>query len=134
MTRADPIGTSRRSPPPQWREERGAGTILALIIMMVLVVAAFVGGCGASWMRCAHTARSAADLSALAGAEALAAGGDACAVAARTVAQNDATLLSCDAQTSGDQVLVRVRVGVPAVPQLPGGPAQFTEMATAGRV
>ena len=132
ITVSDPAATGEL--PACRRDERGAGTVLALVIIMLVIVAAGVAACGASWVRCAHQARSTADLAALAGAQALADGGDGCAVARRTVAQNGARLADCEAQTSGDQLLVRVTVTVTAVPHLPGGPDHFQDIATAGRI
>ena len=126
-------GQSRRRGVRGVTSERGAGSVLVLIVMMVLLVAACVAVCGVSWVRCAHSARSVADLAALAGARALADGADACAAARVTATSNGATLTGCLPTASGDRPLVKVDVGVPVRPHLPGGPETFTGTATAGR-
>ena len=114
-------------------DQRGAGSILVLMCLMIVGVAAYVAICGASWVRCAHAARTVADMAALAGAHALADGTDACAAAHAVAVDNGASLTGCTPQTSGGGLLVRVDVAVAARPHFPAGPAQFTGSATAGR-
>ena len=126
-------GQSRRRGARGVASERGAGSVLVLIVMMVLVVTACIAVCGASWVRCAHSARSVADLAALAGARALADGADACAVAGATATANGASLTGCVPTVDGDRLLVKVDVALAARPHLPGGPETFTGKATAGR-
>jgi len=130
-----PPKAPRRGPRRATRgaDERGAGTILIMICLMFLLVTALVALTGASWMRCAHDARNTADLAALAGAQAMADGADACAAARTTAAANGATLDTCRTEADDYRFLVRVGVRVRAMPALPGGPAQFTATATAGR-
>jgi len=115
-------------------DQRGAGSILVLICLMVVGVAAYVAICGASWVRCAHSARTVADMAALAGARALADGADPCSAAHATAVANGATLTSCVPQQSGDRLIVAVNVAVAARPSFPMGPASFTGSATAGRM
>lgn len=78
-----------------------AAAVLALTVAVLLVGRAAVA---------AHSARSAADLAALAGARALLTGEAACAEARRVAEANDAALASCVAD--GDDVVVRAEVPV----------------------
>lgn len=75
--------------------------VLALIVVVLLAGRAVVAS---------HSARSAADLSALAGAHALRAGEDACAIAARIAAENGAGLAVCT--VDGEDVVTRAEVSV----------------------
>ena len=115
-------------------DDRGAGSILILIIVMFVAIAAYVALCGASWMRCAHTARNAADLAALAGAQQLAAGRDPCGASEWTARANGATMTGCQADIANGRLVVQVNVTVVADPRLPGGPAEFAATAKAGRL
>ena len=76
-------------------------TVLALTVMALLVGRAVTA---------THTARAAADLSALAGAHALREGRDACAVAVRIAAENGAGLTVCT--IDGHDVVTRAEVPV----------------------
>lgn len=78
-----------------------AAAVLALTVAVLLVGRAAVA---------AHAARSAADLAALAGARALLSGEAACAVAARAVEANRASVVSC--AIDADDVVVRAEVTV----------------------
>ncbi|MGN0102281.1 MAG: Rv3654c family TadE-like protein [Dietzia sp.] len=75
--------------------------VLALTVAVLLVGRAAVA---------AHSARSAADLSALAGAHALRAGEDPCAVASGIAGANRATLASC--RVDGLDVVTRAAVSI----------------------
>lgn len=93
--------------------DRGSGTVLVLGAIGALT-ALLVGGLAlASAAHAAGRARAAADLGALAGAQALvdAAGGRPCTAAGDVVRRNGARLLSCQ----GLDGVVDVRVAVPAV-------------------
>lgn len=61
-------------------------------------------------------AATAADLGALAGADALAVGGDPCSTAAQTVHRNEAVLASCT--VDGQDVLVTVTVAADPLPPM----------------
>ena len=93
--------------------ERGAGTVMALAIIAVLLVLA-VGVVGLIQAQAAAgRARLAADLAALGGATALSslvAPGDPCAVAGTVAQANGATLTGCT--VDGEDVTVHVAVGV----------------------
>lgn len=75
--------------------------ILALAVAVLMVGQAAVAG---------HAARSAADLSALAGANALRAGEDACAIAGGVAAANRAEVVVCT--IDGEDVVTRAEVPV----------------------
>lgn len=90
--------------------ERGAGTVLVLgIIGVVLALAVGITALGAA-QNGRGAAQSAADLGALAGAAALRGGLDACATAAAAVARNGAEVTACEVAAAG---VVRVEVRRP---------------------
>ncbi|GGU40983.1 Rv3654c family TadE-like protein [Nocardioides albus] len=99
------------SPVGAARDEHGSAAPFAVgAIGLLLFIGAALGVVGAVFV--AHrTAQSAADLAALAGADALQLSGDACAAAARITVRNGATLESCE--IAGEDVTVIVRVGGP---------------------
>ncbi|HNM96624.1 MAG TPA: pilus assembly protein TadG-related protein [Marmoricola sp.] len=81
--------------PAAQRDDVGAGSVLALLVVMVLT---FVGviGVGVGGLLIAHRqAQAAADLAALAGASALQWGDSGCVAAARIAARNRAGLTGC---------------------------------------
>lgn len=78
-----------------------AATVLAVVVAVLLVGRATVA---------AHSARAAADLSALAGAHALRVGTDPCAEATGVAAANDAVVVSCTVDAR--DVVIRTEVGV----------------------
>lgn len=78
------------------RDERGAGTVLALALTAVVVLVAFAVAGGTALVASHRVAQSAADLAALAGAQAMQLGGvDPCARAADVARRNGATLERC---------------------------------------
>jgi secretion/DNA translocation related TadE-like protein len=93
------------------RQERGSATLLALALIGVLVLVGAALGVVAAMVHAHRVAQSAADLSALGGAEAQARGRDPCAQAAALAAANDATLDHCSVQ--GRDVRVQVTVAGP---------------------
>lgn len=101
-------------------DERGSAAPFAVgVIGLLLFLGAALGVVGAVFV--AHrTAQSAADLAALAGADALQVSGDACAAAATITSRNGATLESCE--IAGEDVTVRVRVEGPRWLGQPGDP------------
>ena len=80
---------------PRPRGERGAATVLAVSFLGVLVLVGAALGVVAAMVVAHRAAESAADLAALAGAGALADGGDPCAAAAAVATGNGARLDSC---------------------------------------
>ena len=111
--------------------ERGAGTVMALAIIAVLLVLA-VGVVGLIQAQAAAgRARLAADLAALGGATALSslvAPGDPCAVAGTVARANGATLTGCT--VDGEDVTVSVSVAAPIL----GGTGSAAASARAGPV
>jgi len=114
--------------------ERGSGTVLMMGVMTLTAMTAFVAACLMSWIRCVHQTRSVADLAALAGAEALNAGRDACDTAAVTATSNRTTMTACVIESNGIDFVVRVTVQMDAKPQVPFGPTQFVHTSEAGHV
>lgn len=101
-----------RGLPRGWKydDDKGAMTVttaFAVAAVLALTVVALLAGRAAV---ASHTARSAADLSALAGAHALRAGDDACAEATRIAAENGAGLAVCT--VDGHDVVTRADVAV----------------------
>ena len=116
-------------PTPRGRPaERGAATVVTIAFAgLLLLVGAALGVVQA--MVVAHrTAQSAADLAALAGAEAELRGAGGCAVAAAVAEANGATLTGCEAGGSD----LRVEVLVPG-PRWLGQSADLAATARAGR-
>ena len=108
--------------------ERGAGTVLVVgIVALVVVVALALTAIGAA-QRTRGSAQATADLAALAAATALQRGGDPCATARDAVARNQGALAAC---TPGDggTVQVTVTVPVPLALFLPGGQAEAAARA-----
>ena len=113
---------------PRWPGEDGAGTVLAVAMMGVLVTVT-VATSGVVGVVAAHRrAQSAADLSALAGASALQDGGDACRRAGVIAERNAARLRSC--RVDGWNVAVEVASTI----RLPGGSLDLAARGRAGPV
>jgi secretion/DNA translocation related TadE-like protein len=92
-------------------EERGSATPFAVAVVGVLVLLGAALGVTGAMVRDHRVAQSAADLAALAGAQALAGGGDPCGVAAAIAAANGAGVDSC--AVAGLDVELRVTVTGP---------------------
>lgn len=112
------------------RRERGSGTVLTVAAIGVLLILATAGLQLGAAATAAHRARSAADLSALAGATALQEGrGSPCARAATVAGRNQARIIECSLGV-GESVLVRVSTTVST--RWPGVPDEATASARAG--
>lgn len=110
------------------RREDGAGTVLA-VAMMGLLVTVTVATAGVVGVVGTHRrAQAAADLSALAGADALQDGGDPCARAAEIARRNHADLRGCEVDGWN------VAVVVTASARLPGGSVSLPARGRAGPV
>lgn len=94
------------------RDERGAGTVVVLAVAAVVVLLALAVAALGAAQRARGAAQAAADLGALAGAEALRHGIDPCETAARVVGRNGAVLAGCEPEGAG---VVRVAVVRPVV-------------------
>ncbi|VXB48017.1 Rv3654c family TadE-like protein [Aeromicrobium sp. 9AM] len=77
------------------RPERGAVTMAAAAIAVMLVVAGLVITEMAGLVRLRHRVAAAADLAALSASQASVGGDDACAAARRIAERNGATVLTC---------------------------------------
>jgi secretion/DNA translocation related TadE-like protein len=109
------------------RAEDGAGSVLA-VAMMRLLVTVTVAASGVVGVVATHRiAQSAADLAALAGASALQDGGDACDQAAAVADRNRATLTDCE--VAGWNVTVEVMANTA---RLPGGVLDLRARGRAG--
>ncbi len=109
------------------RDERGSATLLVLAMAGVLLLVGAALGVVVAMVRAHRAAESAADLAALAGAQALQRGGDPCGRAAEIARANDARLSACSSR--GSVVTVRVIV---AGPHWLGQSADLSAEARAG--
>ena len=90
--------------------DRGSVAMFAIAVLAVLVTVAMAVAAAVGAVVAQGRARAAADLSALAGAQALRQGADACAIADRRAQQNGARVETCRVEGAS----VRVRVSVAA--------------------
>lgn len=114
------------------RSERGSGSFLMIGVMTVVMVLGAVGICIAGYLVAAHRVRSAADLSALSGATAFAAGEDACSAARGNARANGARLASCERVGDPIDFVVTVRAELRLEVRVPGLPTAVTAVAQAG--
>jgi secretion/DNA translocation related TadE-like protein len=112
---------------PPVRGERGAGSVLAVAMMGVLVTVTVAAGGVVGIVATHRVAQSAADLAALAGASALQDGGDPCTQAAEVARRNGARLSSC--AVDGWNVSVAVSADTA---RLPGGVLDLEARGRAG--
>jgi secretion/DNA translocation related TadE-like protein len=108
-------------------DERGSATPFAVACLGLLVLLAAALGVVTAMVHAQRRAQSAADLGALAAAQALARGGDGCAVGGEVVDANGAVLGSC--QVAGREVRLEVEA---AGPRWLGQTADLTAEARAG--
>lgn len=93
------------------RDERGSATPFAVSVIGLLLLLGAALGVVAAMVATHRAAQSAADLAALAAADALQRVADPCDAAGAIAERNAATLQSCD--VAGEDVTVRVRVDGP---------------------
>ena len=93
------------------RGQRGSATPFAIACLGLLVLLAAALGVVSAMVHAQRRAQSAADLGALAAAQALARGPDGCAAGARVVTANGASVTSCE--VSGREVRLAVEVRGP---------------------
>jgi secretion/DNA translocation related TadE-like protein len=91
--------------------ERGAGSVLMVAVVAVVLSAAAAALGLAAALVTRQRAEAAADLGALAGAQALLRGDDACGAAGRVAAAGSARVVACDA--AGTTVHLLVEVALP---------------------
>jgi secretion/DNA translocation related TadE-like protein len=111
------------------RDQRGSATLLVLAMAGVLLLVGCALGVVAALIRAHRVAQSAADLAALAGAQALQLGRDGCGRAAEVAEANDARLTACSRQ--GSVVTLSVTV---TGPHWLGQKADLTARSRAGPV
>lgn len=114
------------------RSERGVGTVLMVGVMAVIVVLSVAGVCIAGYLVAAQRARTAADLAALSGATAYAAGQDPCSAARRNARANGASVVLCNHVGDAVDFVVTVRAQVRVGVRVPGLPTRSTAVAYAG--
>lgn len=119
---------------PARHSHRGAGTVLTAGIGAFLVVVAAFAVVLASYLQAVHAARQAADLAAVDGARAVAAGRAGCRAAAATAAANGARLESCREVSDSAEFVVAVKVSVPVGISIPGLSDRAAGRAEAGRI
>ena len=85
------------------REDRGNITVLGLAISIVLLAIGFLGIVQVQATLVSHRVQSAADLSALAGAQSL---GDPCDAAIEVATANSVELIACDLESEDISVVV----------------------------
>ncbi|WP_300079188.1 Rv3654c family TadE-like protein [Propioniciclava sp.] len=107
------------------RGERGSGSLLAGIGLWALALLVLVLLGAASFALGGHKVAGAADLAAVAGAQAQVGGADACGAARSSAAANDVEVVSCG--VTGDEVEFVVTVSV----RLPVGFGPVREALTA---
>ena len=90
------------------RGERGSATLFAVAVIGVLLLIGAALGVVAAMVHAHRMAQSAADLAALAGAQAQARGRDPCRAAVRVATANGASMDSCAVAGSDVQVQVTV--------------------------
>ncbi len=114
--------------------QRGSGTMMILAVMIVITMVAVVGAWFAGWLASGARARAAADLVAIAAAQAQSEGRSACPVAQEAAAANQAELTACEVTTGWGEFIVDVAVEVELRPQIPGAPQAAHAESRAGIV
>ena len=114
--------------PARARDDRGAGSVLAIAMMAVLVTLTVAVGCGVAVVAAHRAAQAAADLAALAAAGALQDGRDACAAASAVATDNRALLRGCRVEDWS------VSVVVVSAARLPMGRVELPARSRAGPV
>lgn len=103
------------------RSERGAATVFGLALLALLLVVAVACAVAVGALAGHRRAEAAADLAALAGAQALQAGVEPCGAATRVATDNGAALDSCT--IDAPDVIVSLHVTLPGLSRVLGGDA-----------
>jgi len=96
--------------PPRRSEQRGAATVTALSLLSVLMLAAFVAAGAVALVAGHRKAQSAADLAALAAAQALQRGDDPCTAGREIASAQNAALTGCSVEGSEVVVIASVHL------------------------
>jgi len=87
-------------------DDRGSATVLGLVASFVVLSVGFIGIVQVQATLASHSVQSAADLSALAGAQALA---DSCGAANQMAVANNVDLIACEIAAGDVSVVVEAR-------------------------
>ena len=112
--------------------ERGAGTVLTIIVRLFISMASVMAFWFAGWVASRHTAAHAADLAALAGAQAQIRGLDPCRAARATALENGGRVISCRVQGGLRDFVILVTAESELHPVVPKGPRSVQMDAVAG--
>jgi len=97
------------------RDERGGGTVLVMVAVLLLAVCGVAGAVLGAVATSQRRVESAADLAALGGAAAVQRSDDGCRAAARVAAGNEAAVRTCTVRGEVVAVLVERWVRLPLV-------------------
>lgn len=124
---------SRRAP---HRADRGAGTVLAAVVAVMIAMTCLLGVAIMGWIGCARRAAAVADLAALAGARSVIEGRGGCTAAAVVAARNGGRVTTCTVDGDSSRFVLRLSVEVDLRPRVrgPGMPLVVTGSAVAGPV
>lgn len=116
------------------RGDRGAGSVLTAMVALGLCGALLLGAWVVGWVSSVHRAGRVADLAALAGAGAAAAGGDGCARAREVAVRNGGRVETCTLRGEPPAFVLVVEVSVRLAPRIevPGAPRRAWGSAAAG--
>ena len=115
-------------------DECGSGTVLSTMIMLGLVGFLMVASWSIGWVTSFHRAHRIADLAAIAGAQAIVAGQDGCAVARQTARRNGGEVISCTVRGQLPSFVLVVETSTPLRPvvDIPTAPLRAGGAAAAG--
>lgn len=116
------------------KDERGAGTILTASAALVLLIVTTTAAVLASWLAQAVRLQDVADLSAAAGASAMAAGEKACPAARLTAKRNGSEVTQCLVRGDARAFVVEVAVENDLKPSVPSLTSTLSRQAAAGTI
>ena len=115
-------------------DAQGSGTMLIVAVMLVLLTVAVAIGTFAGYAVAEHRATNAADLAALAGAQAQGNGESPCPAATPIARANGGTVRSCSVVGTVSDFVVTVTVALPVPYPIPGLSKTVQVEANAGPV
>lgn len=128
------MNTAARHRPPREVDQRGNGTLLVMFVAAFILIGVGAFSILGQFLVAAQRAHSAADLAALAGAQAFGSGKDGCAAAERYAERNDHRLAGCAVTGDRSDFVLTTRVTVRASISSPVLPESITVRAHAGPV
>ncbi|QGN33981.1 Rv3654c family TadE-like protein [Microlunatus sp. Gsoil 973] len=114
--------------------QRGSGTLLALTVVIFLLSLTSAVAVFGRFLVAHHRAAAAADLAALAGAQAYGTGENGCAAARAIAARNDQHLAGCSVIGDRTDFVLSVRITAAVPTRVPMLPVVITATAGAGPV